>query len=178
MDTNHLSSEDRSKDTKKHNMDPLCTWSSWSTTWSVCFFSVCSSDWHQALGDWPTGFPNNHDEDWSYQTFPVHRLPPQVQLIHTLTTSLFSSSHHMRMTHISHSKLSSQRSLFWVATWGRSQQTGRCFRGGDDYRALFYYKHSLTDVLYILDLFLSCAPLINLTNGNLVFSHLEDCELH
>lgn len=53
------------------------------------FLCVCSPDGHQALGDRPSGFPNHHDEDWSHQTLPVHRLPPQVQLTHMLPTSPF-----------------------------------------------------------------------------------------
>lgn len=102
-----------------HMLTVLCVW----------FCSLFSPDGHQAVGDWPAGFPDHHDEDWSYQTLPVHRLPAQVQLLHMLSTS-----HHMRMTHISHSELSSlQRSLFSVATWGCSQQTGRCFGGGETY---------------------------------------------
>lgn len=39
----------------------------------------------------------------------------------------------MRMTHVSRSKLSSQRSLVSVATRGHPQQTGWCFGGGDDF---------------------------------------------
>lgn len=72
---------------------PKCIQAMWLLlAFSVCLSScVCSSDWHQALGNWPTGFPDHYDEDWSHQTFPVHRLPPQVQLIHMLTTSLFKA---------------------------------------------------------------------------------------
>lgn len=142
---------------KKHNMAPLkiihmvFIVDNIKCFLLVCHFwlSVCSPDWHQALGDWPTGFPDHHDEDWSYQTFPVHRLPPQVQFIHMLTTSLFSSSHHMGMTHISLSKLSSQCSLFSVVTWRCSQQTGWCFRGGDDFQALAH--------THIVAIFVMCS---------------------
>lgn len=61
----------------------------------------------------------------------------------------FKLSPHESDSHLSRSKLSSQRSLFPVATWGHSQQTGWCFGGGDDFQTLSYYRRPLTDVQYL-----------------------------
>lgn len=67
--------------------------------------SVFSPDWHQALGDWPSGFPDHHDEDRSHQALAVHRLPPQVQLIRiirfTQHFTVFKLSPHENDSHLS-----------------------------------------------------------------------------
>lgn len=99
---------------------------SWPVVWAVSFSSRVSSsaDWHQALGHRPAEFPDHHDEKRRDQAFPVHGLPPQVQLGSPPRALNRDSSR-------SPWPLSSQHSLLPVATWGRPQQTSRCFGGGD-----------------------------------------------
>lgn len=100
---------------------PICC-----VVWAVLFTSHVSSsaDWHQAVGHWPAEFPDHYDEKRRDQAFPVHGLPPQVQL-GSLPRALNPGSSRSLWL------LSSQHSFLPVATWGRPQQTSRCFGGGD-----------------------------------------------
>lgn len=120
------------------------------------FLYVCSSDWHQAMGHWPTGFPNHHDEDGFHQTFPVHRLPPQVALtpLHCSRLSLITREWLSSLAVNSPTSVPSFQSLpedilsklADVLEEVTIPPTLRC------------YKHSLTDIQY-----LSIYPSIHLS---------------